>query len=120
MAYSRPQPTAAEILAHEGYHTEVVTRNFVFDGTIPGITRGFQHNTRLLSETSRINPFALFLALAKPRFRRHIRETGFFHPYQRDNRRFLADFARSLIPADDRVLGYTLERMNALRRAGRP
>jgi membrane-anchored protein YejM (alkaline phosphatase superfamily) len=62
----------------------------------------------------------LFLALAKPRFRRHIRETGFFHPFQRDNRQFLADFARSLIPADDRVLEYTLERMNALRRARRP
>lgn len=120
MGYTARAPTIAAVLGTMGYHTEVVTRNFVFDGTIPGITRGFQQNTRLLSNSSRVNPFALFLALAKPRFRRHIRETGFFHPFQKDNRRFLADFARSLIPADDRVLGYTLDRMNALRHAGRP
>jgi hypothetical protein len=120
MGYAASAPTIAELLGTAGYHTEIATRNFVFDGTIPGITRGFQHNTRLLSQSSRVNAFALLLALAKPRFRRHIRETGFFHPFQKDNRRFLADFARSLIPADDRVLGYALERMHALRTAGRP
>lgn len=120
MGYAGSAPTIAELLAAAGYHTEVVTRNFIFDGTIPGITRGFQHNTRLLSEISRVNPFALFLALAKPRFRRHIRETGFFHPFQKDNRRFLSTFARSLMPADGRVLDYTLARMTELRRARRP
>lgn len=120
MAYTGVAPTIAEVLSAAGYHTEVVTRNFVFDGTIPGITRGFQHNTRLLSEGSRVNPFALFLALAKPRFRRHVRDTGFFHPLQKDNRRFLSTFARSLMPADGRVLDYTLHRIAQLRAAGRP
>lgn len=120
MAYAGTAPTIAELLGAAGYHTEVVTRNFIFDGTIPGITRGFQHNTRRLSEISRVNPFAVFLALAKPRFRRHIRDTGFFHPFHKDNRRFLSTFARALLPADRRVLDYTLDRMAALRRADRP
>ena len=44
MAYARTAPTIAEILGAAGYHTELVTRNFVFDGTIPGLTRGFQRS----------------------------------------------------------------------------
>src|SRR5262245_48537433 len=51
MAYTRPAATIAEILSDAGFHTEIVTRNFVFDGTIAGITRGFQHNTRPLSDS---------------------------------------------------------------------
>jgi hypothetical protein len=119
MRYTGSAPTIAELAAAAGSHTEIVTRNFIFDGTIPGVTRGFQHNTRLLADTGRITPFALFLALAKPRFRRHLRDTGFFHPLQRNNRRFLTTFARSLLPADDRVLGYVCERMRQLRRMER-
>lgn len=120
MSYTGAAPTVAELLARAGYETAIVTRNFIFDGTIPGITRGFHRNIRPLSSTTRINPFALFLALAKPRFRRHIRETGFFHPFHKDNRRFLATFARSLQPADRRALGYVLDFMIRKRREGRP
>lgn len=120
MAYLRPQKTAAEILLDEGFHTEVVTRNFVFDGTIPGITRGFQHNTTALSRRGALNPWTLLLALSKPRFRRVMRSTGFFHPQQRENRRFLSTFARSLMPADDVALDIVAERMRTLRRAAKP
>jgi hypothetical protein len=119
MGYTGEAPTIAELLAAAGYQTEVVTRNFVFDGTIPGVTRGFAARTQLLSELGALNPWALLLAIAKPRFRRHVRATGFFHPLQRDNRRFLATFARAMMPADGRSLAYVLERMTAYRRAGR-
>ena len=53
MAYSGPAPTVAELLAAAGYHTEIVTRNSLFDGTIPGITRGFRANTHLLAGSGR-------------------------------------------------------------------
>lgn len=119
MAYTKSSPTIAELLAGAGYHTEVITRNFVFDGSIPGITRGFQKNTRPLAATKRLHPFALVLAAAKPRFRRKIRETGFFHPSQRQNRQFLKTFARAMMPADRQALDYTLEQMAALRRSGK-
>src|SRR5258706_14502978 len=49
MAYARTAPTIAEILGAAGYHTELVTRNFVFDGTIPGAPRGFQRQSRPLA-----------------------------------------------------------------------
>ena len=120
MAYARPAPTVAEALAAAGYHTEVVTRNFIFDGTIPGITRGFGVHTGLLSEAGALNPFALLLAAAKPRFRRHIRATGFFHPLQRESRRFLSTFARAMMPADRRSLDYTLDQMDRLRHRAIP
>jgi len=120
MGYHGESPTIAELLAAAGYHTEVVTRNFVFDGTLPGITRGFGRRTQLLSDAGALNPFALLLALAKPRFRRHLRQTGFFHPLQRQSRQFLATFARAMMPADARSLAYMLERMVELRRRGAP
>jgi arylsulfatase A-like enzyme len=120
MAYTKSSPTIAELLAAAGYHTEVITRNFVFDGTIPGVTRGFRENTRPLAKAERLNPWALVLAATKPRFRRKIRETGFFHPAQRQSREFLKTFARAMMPADRQALDYTLERMEAQRRAGKP
>ena len=120
MAYTGTAPTVAELLSRRGYHTEIVTRNFIFDGTIPGITRGFQRNTRVLSDVGSFNPFALFLAIAKPRFRRHIRRTGFFHPSHRDSREFLKVFARAMMPADRRALTYILDRALSFRRKGRP
>jgi len=118
MSYANPAPTIAELLSSAGYHTEVVTRNFIFDGAIPGITRGFRQNTRLLSDRRGPNPFALLIALAKPRVRRHINRTGFFHPFHKANRRFLATFARAMMPADGRTLEHTLERMHRHRRDG--
>src|SRR5262245_56997130 len=50
MAYARSRPTLAERFAAAGCHTEVVTRNSLFDGTVLGATRGFQRNTQLLAE----------------------------------------------------------------------
>lgn len=119
MAYTKPSPTIAELLARAGYHTEVITRNFVFDGTIPGVTRGFRKHSQPLA-AQRLSPFALVLAAAKPRFRRKIRETGFFHPLQRQSREFLKTFARAMMPADRQALQYTLEQMETHRRAGKP
>jgi sulfatase-like protein len=120
MAYARTAPTIAEILGAAGYHTELVTRNFVFDGTIPGVTRGFQRQSRPLAKLSRANLMGLFLALAKPRVRRHIRRTGFFHPRHTEQRAFVRTFARSLMPADELALARVLEVMAAQRRACRP
>ena len=120
MAYAASAPTIAEILSARGYATEVVTRNFVFDGTIPGITRGFQRNTCPLAENRAIDPVALFLAAAKPRFRRHLRDTGFFHPFHRYSREFLGRFARALRPADDLALRHVLGRIRHWRAHRRP
>ena len=119
MAYRKPHPTVAERLTEEGYYTELVTRCPIFDGTIPGITRGFQKLTRKLAAPGPWNPAALALALTKPRLRRQIRETGFFHPDQVKNAAFVQEFARSLFPADRLVLDHALERMADLRREGR-
>lgn len=120
MGYAERFPTIAEIFAQAGYETEVVTRNPVFEGTLPGVTRGFQRNTRILSAHSRgLNPLALMLAASKPRFRRQVRESGFFHPLQRESRRFIAEFARSSVPADRELLTYLLERLETLRQRSR-
>lgn len=122
MAYRRQEPTIAEILAAAGYATEVITRNSVFDGSLPGVTRGFAARTSPLAE---LRPglgslFSALLALAKPRVRRLIRDSGFFHAIQKDSGSFLSTLARMGIPADDLALGVTLERMEQHRRARRP
>src|SRR4029450_9168419 len=99
----------------------VVTRNSIFDGSLPGATRGFAHNTRHLSPRGNAtNPMGLFLALSKPRFRRQIRDSGFFHTMQRRTRALAMTFARAMLPADRLALHYTLERMDELRKAARP
>ncbi len=119
MGYRGAAPTMAETLDARGYTTELVTRNFVFDGTIPGITRGFGKRTEVLSPTGRIDATAVFLAAAKPRFRRHLRNTGFFHALQHGDQRFLAKFAQALQPADARLLSYLAGRAALLRRGNR-
>ncbi len=118
MAYRGQTRTIAEILSDRGYHTEVATRNSVFDGSLPGVTRGFRVNTRVLSPLHGLNPLALALALSKPRFRRQIMSSGFFSALQRKNRDFVTEFARSTVPADDRLLNYALAAMEGWRRAG--
>jgi hypothetical protein len=120
MGYVGRAPTVAELLAARGFHTEVVTRNSIFDGALPGITRGFQKNTPILADVTGINPLAIVLALSKPRFRRQINQSGFFHPLQRESRRFVTTFARSTVPADGLALEYVLEQMARRRRAGTP
>jgi len=120
MAYDEPAPTIAEILTAAGYHTELVTRNFIFDGTVPGVTRGFQVRTRHLAALGRIDPLAVLLTLMKPRVRRHVRATGFFHPRHSEQREFVGTFARSLLPADEPALARVLDVMQRQRRAGRP
>lgn len=118
MAYSRPTPTIAEVLQSNGYVTEAVTRNFVFDGNIPGVLRGFARVTRPCS-TAAPSSAATLLALAKPRIRRHLRETGFFHSVHRESLDFLKTFARSLLPADELALDVLVDRARALRAGGR-
>ena len=120
MAYGQPAPTLAERFSAAGYHTEVVTRNSLFDGTVPGATRGFQRNTKLLAALRGPNPLGLLLALSKPRVRRLIRTSGFINVLQRDNGAFLDTLSRMVIPADHLVLDHTLAQMAAHRRAGRP
>jgi len=121
MAYHEPAPTIAEILAGAGYHTEVITRNSLFDGTVPGATRGFHVNTRVLADLGwTAGPSALVLALAKPRVRRLIESSGFFSMLQKQNRDFLFTLARMAMPADRPVLDRALEVMAEKRRAARP
>jgi len=119
MAYVHAAPTLAELLARAGYHTELVTRNSLFDGTVPGATRGFVDNTRLLADArGGLNPVAVILALAKPRLRRVMQKSGFFHVLQRENRDFIATLVRMGFPADQRVLDHALERMAFHQRRG--
>lgn len=115
MAYERRHPTIAEILSSRGYYTQIVTRNHIFDGAIPGVTRGFQVNTRPFSGFGAFHPLGLFLAATTPRSRRLMRETGFFHPLHRENRAFLQSYSRALMPADQLVLDHTLQRVAELR-----
>jgi len=112
MAYAGARETVAERFAAAGYHTEVVTRNSLFDGTVPGATRGFRQNTQILAPLRRTNALGILLALSKPRVRRLIRTSGFFDVLQRSNRAFLSTLARMIIPADRAVLDYTLDRMS--------
>ena len=121
MAYRRPAPTIAELLAAAGYHTEVITRNSLFDDTVPGATRGFATNTRLLADLRvGVTPFALVLALAKPRVRRLIEASGFFSALQKRNREFIVTLLRLGIPADVLVLNRALDVMGRCRRNRRP
>ena len=119
MAYRGNAPTIAEVLGAEGYHCEAITRNHVFDGTIPGVCRGFDRVQRPVSP--RLPGLVeLFLAAAKPRFRRHLTNTGFFHSQHRSNARFMRDFAAALLPADDRALRVALDTIGEQRAIGRP
>jgi arylsulfatase A-like enzyme len=121
MAYRQPAPTIAELLRDAGYHTEILTRNTLFDGTVPGATRGFDVSTRLLADFGRIaNPLAFGLAVAKPRVRRLIDDSGFFSLLQRENRDFLLTLARTGMPNDRALLDRALEVMARQRKAGKP
>lgn len=120
MAYRGSAPTIAELLQGLGYSTEVVTRNSIFDGSLPGVNRGFGRSTLAVSNSSGLNPMSLLLALSKPRFRRQIEKSGFFHPRQRKSREFVSRFAQATVPADREALGVVLGRMRGLRRQGRP
>jgi len=120
LAYQGARPTLAELLARGGYHTEVVTRNSLFDGTLPGVTRGFAANTQVLADVERARGLGLLVALSKPRIRRLLRDSGFFHAMQRQNRSFIATLARMIVPADQRALETALARMETRRRARQP
>lgn len=121
MAYTRSAPTIAEILTGAGFYTEIVTRNSIFDGSLPGVTRGFQKNTRVFSaRSSGLNLLSFTLALSKPRFRRQIMTSGFFHPLQQENLSFLTNFARATVPADREALAYVQARMETCRRLRKP
>lgn len=121
MAYRGRTKTLAEIAAGEGYATELLTRNSILDGSIPGVTKGFQRNIQVLGDTPRgLTPLLLVLALAKPRVRRLIRESGFFGLAQKERASFLVTLARMGIPADERLLDRTLERLAEHKRRRQP
>ncbi len=121
MAYAGRAPTLAELLAAAGHHTEVITRNTLFDGTVPGAARGFATNTRILGDLGRAAaPLAVVLALAKPRVRRLIRASGYLHALQRESRDCIRMLTRVAIPADRAVLRHALEQMARCRARGRP
>ena len=120
LGYLEPNPTLAELLRDAGFHTEIITRNSLFDGSLPGVTRGFEHNTRVLADIGRAPGLGLLVALSKPRIRRLIRDSGFFHSFQRENRSFVRVLARMIVPADRPALQFTLARMATLQRTNRP
>lgn len=120
MAYTQPMPTLAETLSERGYHTEIITRNSIFDGGVPGITRGFRKNTAVHSDNTRFNPGAWILAMNKGRFRRQLMGTGFVSAAQRENLRFVQGFIKAMFPADDLACNYTLEQMANFKRTGKP
>lgn len=120
MAYRGAQPTLAEVAAEQGYETLVMTRNSLFDGTVPGALRGFQRRRAVFRDASGVDGlFGLVLALAKPRVRRLIRNSGFFHGDQKSNRAFLTTLVRMGMPADRELLTQCLEELASLRRRGR-
>lgn len=121
MAYRRAEPTIAELLSRAGHHTEVVTRNPQFDGTTPGVTRGFAANTCPMATAGPAElPLALMFALQKPRLRRMLARGGWYSLLQRGNAEFLTRMARVALPADHLVLGHVLDRMADHRRRARP
>lgn len=121
MGYGGRAPTLAELAQAEGYETEVATRNALFDGTVPGTTRGFDVVTRLLAPLpTRGRLFHFILALAKPRVRRLLQRSGFFTAFQRAQRDFVHTVARMGIPNDRRVLEHGIERLRTAQRRGRP
>ncbi len=121
MSYQSAEPTIAELLARAGHHTEIVTRNPQFDGTTPGVTRGFVANTRLMGSAGIAElPLGMIFALQKPRLRRMLASGGWYSLLQRRNAEFLTRMARVALPADHLVLTYLLERMAEHRRRNRP
>jgi arylsulfatase A-like enzyme len=121
MAYTGSAPTIAELLTAAGRDTELMTRNPVLDGSVPGTTRGFRRHSIVLSPHSEgLNLLSLMLAVSKPRFRRQIRSSGFFHAGQRESREFVRRFARTTVPADGELLERLLARMRESRDAKRP
>jgi hypothetical protein len=121
MAYAGEAPTMAERFTQAGYATEIVTRNPIFDGSLRGVTRGFQKSTRpVRSLGGPMSPAVLGLALAKPRLRRFLRQSGFFGALQKDSRRFLWELACTGVPADVACLDHALDAMTLHRRSGRP
>jgi len=120
MAYRNSNPTVAQILREQGMHTEVISRNPIFDGSVPGITRGFGFNSRIYADVSPWDPAALLLVFTKPRLRQQIRDTGFFSPQQQvDTLQFLHQFATSMFPADAQALECVLSRMQECRHRGK-
>jgi arylsulfatase A-like enzyme len=120
MRYEGAPPTIAEWLRASGYSTEVLTRNTIFDGRLPGATRGFERNTLTQVALPTFSPAAWFVALTKPRLRRQVRNLGFFSPEQKESLAFLRSYARSLFPADQILLEQLLDRLREQRETGRP
>lgn len=112
MGYVGASPTIAEVLGRAGYRTAAITRNSIFDGTMPGVLRGFDRLEQPMAELRVADAaFHSVVALAKPRVRRLIRESGYFHAGQKRNHHFLRQLVRMGMPADRLALGRALEWM---------
>jgi len=104
----------ARALSHGGDHPEPL-----FDGTLPGSRADSDEHARARRRRSGAG-LGLLVAATKPRIRRLIRDSGFFHAMQRDNRAFIGILARMIVPADRQALGHALDRMASLRKAAHP
>jgi hypothetical protein len=105
MRYDGERPPIACAFEAAGHHTEIITRNCVLDGTIPGVDAGFARRTKPARSLGGPNSVAMIgLTLVKPRVRRLLSQSGFFHRLQKDNVDFVMTLAQSGIPADDRAL----------------
>lgn len=120
LSYAGAAPTLAERLTERGYETHLLTRNSILDGSLPGVTRGFRHNDPILADLhGGGRGLGLLLALSKPRVRRLIRDSGFFHSLQREQRKFLVRLARMSIPADTLALQTAVGLLQRARREAR-
>lgn len=119
MSYDGDWPTVAETLADAGYGTHCVTRNTLFDGSIPGVLRGFQTRAAPAKTLDPWAPMNLLQALAKPAVRKRMENIGFFGAGQKTSREFLSRVMHLGVPADDLALEKTFERLALDRRTGR-
>lgn len=121
MQYTGAEPTIAECLSGAGYATECITRNSLFDGSVPGALRGFRKVSAPMAPASlRDVPLQVILAAAKPRVRRLIRRSGFFHGSQKDRAEFLAQLVRMGTPADHLALAAAVQSLEIARKQRRP
>lgn len=121
MQYGGPAPTVAEVLGALDYRTECITRNSLFDGSVPGVLRGFQRVSAPMARPRvRDIPFQLALTAAKPRVRRLIRSSGYFHSSQKGRAEFLTRLVRMGMPADRLACDAAIQSLDCARRDRRP
>lgn len=109
--------TIAEIVASRGAVTQLVARNHIFDGSIPGPAAGFRRRFQPMADLNWLSPLGIGSALAKPRLRRVLNESGFFTWMHRRQRDFVKRMIRMGLPADQLALDLTLMSLKSLKQA---